>query len=93
MFVVTVVFEIFPESVDAFIAKVRGNAAQSLSQEPDCHVFDVCIGHKMRTNIFLYEVYESEAAFHFHLKTDHFISFDEQVREMVSSKTITFYCK
>lgn len=93
MFVVTVKFDVVPESADTFLTKVTDNATQSLSQERDCSVFDVCVAQKEKTKIFLYEVYETEAAFQLHLTTDHYIRFDEEVRKMISAKTITFYNK
>jgi quinol monooxygenase YgiN len=64
--VVTVVFRVRDEHVDEFRRAVLANAAASLSAEPGCLVFDVC-ENADRSQFFLYELYESAAAFDEHL--------------------------
>ncbi|MDZ4729569.1 MAG: antibiotic biosynthesis monooxygenase [Xanthomonadales bacterium] len=88
MFVVCVTFEIQPKQYAAFRQAVQNQAANSLQQEADCHVFDVCINADHDT-VFLYEHYSDRAAFDAHLQSQHFLNFDAQTRPWVLNKSVT----
>ncbi|WP_282609490.1 putative quinol monooxygenase [Pelagibius sp. Alg239-R121] len=88
MFVIAVTFEIHEDQSQVFLQAVTAQAHNSLSKEPDCLVFDVCVDPDRPNRVFLYEVYSDEAAFEHHIKTDHFREFDGTVSSMVLSKTI-----
>ena len=88
MFVVTVTFEAYPEQAAAFLARVRIQAADSLSDEDGCHRFDVCVDPKQPERVFLYEIYTDAAAFEGHLATAHFKAFDAEARPMLRSKAV-----
>ena len=66
VFVVCVEFEIEPRQTDVFMAAVRVNAEQSFHQEVGCQQFDVCQDRHFPNFVFLYEVYDDEAAFETH---------------------------
>ena len=89
MFVVTVKFDIKPQEWEEFLPIILCNAKASL-RENECYHFDVCINEEQK-KIFLYEVYADQDAFDFHLKTDHFLSFDDQTIKMIDAKEISFY--
>ncbi|ANY19319.1 Antibiotic biosynthesis monooxygenase [Tsuneonella dongtanensis] len=58
MYVVTVEFDVAPESREEFLAAVRRQAQDSLEKEADCHRFDVCkIVRDGREVFYLYELY------------------------------------
>lgn len=63
MFVIVVEFEIVRETAAAFMALIRENAEASLRDEPGCRQFDVCVDETDPASVFLYEVYDDEAAF------------------------------
>jgi autoinducer 2-degrading protein len=88
MFVVTVNFEAYPHEASAFLARVRTQATDSLSNEPGCHHFDVCTDPNQPERVFLYEIYSDEAAFQAHRETAHFKSFDADVATMLRSKAV-----
>ena len=88
MFVVTVTFHIRPGQEAAFTDRVRRQAEDSLSAEPGCHRFDVCATPEAPGRIFLYEIYEDEAAFQAHLETSHFKSFDQDVASWIEDKAV-----
>lgn len=88
MFVVTVTFEAWPDSAPAFLARVRRQAEDSLSQEEGCLRFDVCTDMKRPERIFLYEIYRDEAAFRDHLNSAHFHAFDADAGPMLSTKAV-----
>lgn len=88
MYVVTVSFETNPTDADAFLTRMRLQAAESLAAEPGCHQFDVCTSPERPGQVFLYELYEDRAAFDAHLASAHFQAFDADVAPMVTAKTV-----
>jgi (4S)-4-hydroxy-5-phosphonooxypentane-2,3-dione isomerase len=91
MFVITVDFFIKPEHRGAFVAAVTANAQQSLALEPGCQQFDVCVAADDPCHVFLYEVYGSEGDFNEHLKTAHFLSFNDASSPWVLRKAVARY--
>ncbi len=88
MYVVTVEFRIVPGQMDSFLPKMRENARTSLDQEAGCQVFDVCRDPADPDVVFLYEVYDDEAAFQAHLASSHFKTFDAAVAALVADKQV-----
>jgi len=88
MFVVCVDFEIEPGQTEVFMAAVRTNAEQSFNQEVGCQQFDVCQDRQFPNSIFLYEVYDDEAAFEIHKLTPHFGTFNQAIGGIVVNKVI-----
>lgn len=89
-FVVTVTFRIEPEFRGPFRDAILANSSTSVRDEPGCSVFDVC-EKADGSEIFLYEIYDDEAAFKAHLATDHFKRFDAQVGPWVVDKRIVTF--
>ncbi|MYF89209.1 MAG: antibiotic biosynthesis monooxygenase [Boseongicola sp. SB0676_bin_33] len=90
MYVVAVDFRVRPGARDAFMPLILDQARTSLSNEPGCHVFDVCQCEEVPDQIFLYEVYEDRAAFDAHLASDHYSAFDSAVGNLVAEKRVRF---
>ena len=93
MYVVTVEFDIKSEHSADFRLAVQQQAHNSLSLEPDCHQFDVCFDAEDETKIFLYEIYSDPDAFHRHLESNHFITFDAAVTDWVDRKSVRTWVK
>ncbi len=94
MYAVTVTFAIKPEHWKAFLPQIRHQAKQSLTLEPECHVFDVWISDTRPYQVFLHELYDNAAAFEEHLRSAHFKAFDAAVASWVESKDIkTWNCR
>ena len=91
MYVVLVEFTIKPEFVGRFCERVRQQARDSLELESKCHVFDVCIDPTRDEFVMLYEVYSERSAFDEHLKSTHFIDFDNTVRDWIDHKHVACY--
>ena len=89
-YVVAVVFVAKPAHRDDFRRAMIENATASREREPGCRQFDVC-EKADGSEIFLYEIYDDEAAFAAHRATDHFRSFDAQVKPWVAEKRILTY--
>ena len=88
--VVTVVFRAKPEHRDAFRAAMIENATASRTREPGCRQFDVCESAD-GAEIFLYEIYDDEAAFKAHLATDHFLRFNATTIPWLADKRVIAY--
>ena len=88
MFVVAVQFTVHSSHLGTFLPLMQENAARSLADEPMCRQFDICHDLDDRSQIFLYEVYDDEAAFQHHLTTAHFTAFDAATGHMIAAKHI-----
>lgn len=91
MFVVTVEFIAHQGAEERFLARVLQQAQDSLREEEDCLQFDVCRSPEMPGTILLYEVYRDAAAFHAHLDSDHFKSFETEVADLVADKEVLLW--
>ena len=89
-FVVTVLFVAKAEHRDAFRKAMVENAAASRTREPGCRQFDVCESAD-GSQVFLYEIYDDEAAFKHHLATDHFLRFNELTTPWTAEKRVVTY--
>ena len=88
MYVIAVEFQIIKEFVSQFRDRIKQQAQDSLTNEADCHQFDVCFDPRDQTKCFLYEKYTDEAAFEVHRRTDYFVSFAADVQPWVASKDL-----
>jgi quinol monooxygenase YgiN len=90
MLVVAVTFYTTADGFPEFLDLVRANAVQSRT-EPGCSRFDVCTASDGAAEVFLYEIYDDQAAFDTHLRTPHFLEFNQAVAPLVTSKKVTHY--
>jgi autoinducer 2-degrading protein len=90
-YVVTVLFDVLEPFADRFHEAIRANARDSCELEEGCLQFDVCIAPDNPTRVFLYEVYDEEASFAAHVRTEHFRRFDAAVRDWVREKKVAVY--
>ena len=88
-FVVMVDFQIKPEMTESFRALVSENARNSLAHEPGCRRFDVVLPRGQAGHVFLYEVYDDEAAFEAHKATPHFLQFERETVAHVAVKKVS----
>jgi (4S)-4-hydroxy-5-phosphonooxypentane-2,3-dione isomerase len=87
-YIVIVDFVIKPQHLADFMPAMLGNAQASLRDEPGCSQFDVCVNPEQQTHVFLYEVYDDQAAFKAHLLTSHFAQFDRLTTDWIQSKAV-----
>ncbi len=88
MHAVTVAFEIYPAHVNAFREAVLAQARNSLDREEPCRRFDVCLDPKRIDRVFLYELYDTPAAFQAHLASPHFKTFNATVTPWIRRKQV-----
>jgi len=91
--VVCVDFEIDPSQLAAFMLAITENAALSLAHEAGCQRFDICQDPERPNKIFLYEIYDDEAAFAVHKNTNHYHVFNAAVDGMVINKSVGLFDK
>lgn len=91
MFVVAVTFHADPARFEAFKAAMILNAKTSLAKEDGCKQFDVCTDPVRPAEVFLYEVYDDEAAFNIHTSSAHYAEFQSNIDGMVTGKDVRFF--
>ena len=72
MIALFVTLDVRPEHRDRLVSAIGSQAAASLSLEPGCLQFDVCIDSADPNRFLLYETYEHDAALEAHTSTPHF---------------------
>lgn len=90
-FVVTVRLRVRPGRESAFLTLVRENARASLSGEPGCRRFDVCLAPERPGEVFLYEIYDDAEAFEAHKAARHYLDFDAAAAPMLAAKAVGTY--
>jgi len=86
MFMLIVDIEVKPKFSEQFFELVLKQAENSLNLEDECHFFEVT---RFNENHFvLSEVYTNKTSFDQHLKTNHFLEFDETTKDWISSKSL-----
>ena len=84
-FALVVNIRIKPESVEAFMQRLKENAAGA-RKEPGCKQFDVLVDPKDKTKVMLYEVYNDEKAFEAHQQTPHFKKYLAEAVPLLASR-------
>ncbi|MEZ0167889.1 putative quinol monooxygenase [Microvirga sp. TS319] len=87
-YVVIVDFRLYPGMGTAFRRLVDANARISAGTEPSCRRFDVVEPHEDRDRVLLVEVYDDEAGFDAHVRSDHYKHFDTESAPLVSAKSV-----
>jgi ribulose-5-phosphate 4-epimerase/fuculose-1-phosphate aldolase/quinol monooxygenase YgiN len=85
---VLVSFRAKADRAAAFREAVLRQAANSLAREAACRRFDVCLDPKDPSRVFLYEIYDDDASFETHLRTEHFLAFDRTVKDWIEEKRV-----
>ena len=87
-YVVAVDFTLHPGVAEEFMPLMLENAQKSRTLEPGCDRFDVCVPAGETDRVFLYEIYQDEAAFQAHLKTEHFLKFDAATKTYIKDRKV-----
>jgi len=86
--VISVAFQLKANTLERFLTLIRDNATSSVRNEPGCRRFDVAVSVETPDAVFLYEIYDHEAAFQAHLQTSHFLAFKAAVADLVLSQRV-----
>jgi quinol monooxygenase YgiN len=79
--------DINPADTAKFLEFVKENGAASV-KEPGCREFNISVLAKDPNHVFLYEVYDNEAALNAHRATDHFKKFAAATANMVTGRNV-----
>jgi quinol monooxygenase YgiN len=85
-YVVTVDFGTAPENFDRFKQIMNENAKASVTNEPGCRQFNVYEVASAPNHLFLFEVYEDDAAFQQHVNSAHFKHFKDVSDPIITSR-------
>jgi (4S)-4-hydroxy-5-phosphonooxypentane-2,3-dione isomerase len=87
VYVNAVDLDIKPGDMAKFIEAVKENGAAAV-KEPGCREFNITLLAKDPNHVFLYEVYDNEAALNAHRATDHFKKFAATTADMVAKRDV-----
>ena len=79
--------DINPADTAKFLEFVKENGAASV-KEPGCREFNITVLAKDPNHVFLFEVYDNEAALNAHRATDHFKKFAAATANMVTKRDV-----
>jgi (4S)-4-hydroxy-5-phosphonooxypentane-2,3-dione isomerase len=79
--------DINPADMPKFIELIKENGAAAVT-EPGCREFNISVLAKDPNHVFLYEVYENEAALNTHRATDHFKKYAAATKDMVTGRNV-----
>ena len=88
-YVVTVDFGTAPENFDRFKQIMTENAQASVANEPGCREFNVYENPDAPNHLFLFEVYDDEAAFQQHVNAAHYKHFKEVSDPIITTRAGT----
>jgi (4S)-4-hydroxy-5-phosphonooxypentane-2,3-dione isomerase len=87
VYVNAVDLDIKPGDMPKFLEAVKENGANAV-KEPGCREFNIQVLAKDPNHVFLYEVYDNEAALTAHRATDHFKKFAAATADMVAKREV-----
>lgn len=79
--------DIAPDQMAKFVELVKENGAAAV-KEPGCRVFNITVLASNPNHVFLYEVYDNEAALTAHRATDHFKKYAAATASMVTNRNV-----
>jgi quinol monooxygenase YgiN len=77
--------DIVPAEFEKFKEAIKENGAATV-KEPGCRQFDILVLASNPNHVFLYEVYDNEAAYKAHRETDHFKKYFATTANMVAKR-------
>ena len=85
LYINAVDLDIVPAERDNYLAAIKENSLAAI-QEPGCKQFDVLMLASDPNHLFLYEVYDNEAAFQAHRASEHFKKYATVTANMVAKR-------
>lgn len=80
---------IVPGQLDNYLARGRRHRETVLAAEPHCRQFDILVNTGKENSVFLYEVYDDEAALEHHRQTDYMAAYLADTKQMVIERIRT----
>ena len=76
---------VIPSEMPKFLEAIKDNAANAV-KEPGCREFNVLVMPNRPNHVFLFEVYDNEAALAAHRNTEHFKKYAATTANMVADR-------
>lgn len=86
MFAVSVTFTAQPSKIEQLRHLLTEHAARTLRNEAGCRRFDIGTNADRPDEVFLYELYEDEAAFRVHSDAPYLADFFDEAKDLIASK-------
>ena len=77
--------DVVPSQIQPFLAAIKENGAATV-KEAGCRQFDILALATDPNHIFLYEVYENEAAYLAHRSSEHFKKYAATTKDMIARR-------
>jgi autoinducer 2-degrading protein len=87
VFINAVDLDIVPTETAKFLEAVKENGEFAV-KEPGCREFNITVLANNPNHVFLYEVYDNEAALSSHRNSEHFKKFQATTANMVSGRNV-----
>jgi (4S)-4-hydroxy-5-phosphonooxypentane-2,3-dione isomerase len=78
---------IVPSEMAKFVDAIKENGANAV-KEPGCREFNITVLNGNPNHVFLYEVYDNEAALEAHRQTPHFKKYQATTQGMVADRSV-----
>ena len=78
---------IVPSEMPKFLEAIKENGANAV-KEPGCREFNITVLASNPNHVFLYEVYDNEAALDAHRQTPHFKKYQAATQGMVADRSV-----
>jgi autoinducer 2-degrading protein len=87
LYINAVDLDIVPGEIDKFLAALKENGAASV-KEPGCREFNIHVLANNPNHVFIYEIYDNEAALQSHRQTEHFKKYAAITANMVAKREV-----
>ena len=78
---------VIPSEMPKFLEAIKENGANAV-KEPGCREFNISVLANNPNHIFLYEVYDNEAALNAHRQTEHFKKYQAATANMIADRNV-----
>ena len=78
---------VIPSEMPKFLEAIKENGASAV-KEPGCREFNITVLANNPNHVFLYEVYDNEAALNAHRQTEHFKKYQAATANMIADRNV-----
>jgi len=78
---------VIPSEMPKFLEAIKENGANAV-KEPGCREFNITVLANNPNHVFLYEVYDNEAALNAHRQTEHFKKYQAATANMIADRNV-----
>jgi (4S)-4-hydroxy-5-phosphonooxypentane-2,3-dione isomerase len=78
---------VIPSEMPKFLEAIKENGANAV-KEPGCREFNITVLANNPNHVFLYEVYDNEAALNAHRLTEHFKKYQAATANMIADRNV-----